>query len=109
MLDPGFALQSEKLNIFATGNINLASENVDVNFRTQTRSAAKLSASELISPYVKLSGTLANPSIALDAKGTLISGGAAFLSGGLSILAKKALDQIGGTSNPCEGMVVIPD
>jgi hypothetical protein len=104
-LDPGFVLQTDKLNIFAKGKVNLTNENIDINFNTQTRSAVKLSASELVSPYVKLSGTMANPSITLDTKGTLISGGAAYLSGGLSILAKKALDQLGGTSDPCEGMV----
>jgi uncharacterized protein involved in outer membrane biogenesis len=102
-LDPGIALQSEKLNVFATGNINLGTEKIDVNFRTQTRNAAKVSASELISPYVKLSGTLANPSVAIDPKGTLLSGGAAYLSGGLSILAKKALGALTTTEDPCAG------
>jgi hypothetical protein len=91
--------------LFATGSVNLVNEKLDVNFRTQTRSAVKLSASELVSPYVKLTGTLDKPSISLDAKGTLISGGAAFLSGGLSILAKKALDQVGGTQNPCQNII----
>lgn len=100
-LDPGIAIQSDKLNVYATGNIQLASEKIDVNFRTETRSAAKLSASELISPYVKLSGTLSDPSVALDPKGTLLSGGAAYLSGGLSILAKKALGSLATSKDPC--------
>ena len=81
--------------------VNLDSEKIDVNFRSETRKAVDISASELFSPYVKLSGTLAKPSVALDTKGTLLSGGAAYLSGGLSILAKKALDQLGGTKDPC--------
>ena len=76
-------------------------EKIDVNFRTETRKAVDISASELFSPYVKLSGTLAKPSVALDAQGTLLSGGAAYLTGGLSILAKKALDQLGSTQDPC--------
>ena len=100
-LDPGIALQSDKLNIFATGKLNLATEKIDVNFRTETRKAVSLSTSELVSPYVKLSGTLSAPSVALDPKGTLLSGGAAYLSGGLSILAKKALDQLGTSESPC--------
>lgn len=100
-LNPGIAIQSDKLNVYATGNINLDSEKIDVNFRTETRSAAKLSASELISPYVKLSGTLSDPSVALDPKGTLLSGGAAYLSGGLSILAKKALGSLTTSKDPC--------
>jgi uncharacterized protein involved in outer membrane biogenesis len=100
-LDPGIALQSDKLNVYATGKIDLNNENVNVNFRTETRNAAKLSASELISPYVKLSGTLSDPSVALDPKGTLLSGGAAYLTGGLSILAKKALGSLTTSKDPC--------
>ena len=102
-LDPGVAVQSEKLNVFMTGKINLADEKLDAYLRTETRKAIDLSASELVSPYVKVSGTLSKPSLKIDPKGTLLSGGAAYLSGGLSILAKKALDQLGGTSNPCDG------
>lgn len=101
VLDPGIALQSDKLNVYATGKIDLNNENINVNFRTETRNAVKLSASELISPYVKLSGTLSDPSVALDPKGTLLSGGAAYLSGGLSILAKKALGSLTTSKDPC--------
>jgi uncharacterized protein involved in outer membrane biogenesis len=100
-LDPGIALQSDQLNIFARGRVNLSNEKLDINLRTQTRKTIDLSVSEVFSPYVKLSGTLASPKVAIDPKGTLLSGGAAYLSGGLSILAKKALDQLGGTKNPC--------
>ncbi|NIP19435.1 MAG: AsmA family protein [Xanthomonadales bacterium] len=100
-LDPGIALQSDKLNIFARGSVDLGSEKLDVNLRTQTRKTVDISISEVFSPYVKLSGTLAKPSVTIDPKGTLLSGGAAYLSGGLSILAKKALDQLGGTRDPC--------
>ncbi|MBT8061093.1 MAG: AsmA family protein, partial [Gammaproteobacteria bacterium] len=102
-LEPGVAVQSEKLNIFMVGKINLANETLDARLRTETRNTIDLSASELFSPFVKLSGTLSKPSLKIDPKGTLLSGGAAYLSGGLSILAKKALDQLGGTSNPCDG------
>jgi uncharacterized protein involved in outer membrane biogenesis len=100
-LDPGIAVQSDKLNIFAKGNVDLATEKLDINFSTQTRKSVDVSASELFSPYVKLTGTLADPSVALDPKGTLLSGGAAYLSGGLSLLAKKALDTI-NNDNPCQ-------
>ena len=100
-LDPGMAIQSNKLNLFASGEIDLGTEKLDVNFRAKTRKTVDLSAGELVSPYLKLSGTLAEPSIALDPKGTLLSASAAYLSGGLSILAKKALDQLAGTEDPC--------
>jgi hypothetical protein len=100
-LDPGMALQSDRLNIFAKGSVDLGTEKLDVHFNSTTRRAFDVSAGELITPYVMLSGTLAQPTLAIDPKGTLLSGGAAFLSGGLSILAKKALEQLGTKRDPC--------
>jgi len=44
---------------------------------------------------------LAKPAITIDPKGTLITGGAAILSGGLTLLADKAIGQFSG-ENPCE-------
>jgi uncharacterized protein involved in outer membrane biogenesis len=105
LLDPGLAIQSDKLNIFVSGRANLGNEKLDINLRTKTRKAADISISEVFSPYVKLAGTLAHPSVTIDPKGTLLSGGAAYLSGGLSILAKKALDQLGGTRDPCADLL----
>jgi hypothetical protein len=95
-LDPGIALQTGRLRMMVRGNLDLKTEKLDIGLRSRTLSIADISAGEIISPYVKLAGTLASPSITLDPKGTLISGGAAFLSGGLSILAKKALDKLEG-------------
>jgi hypothetical protein len=100
-LDPGIVLQSDRFTLFAGGDINLDSENLDISLTAETRSGTDISASELFSPYVKLGGTLADPSVEIDTVGTLLSGGAAYLSGGLSILAKKALDQISGAKDPC--------
>ena len=44
---------------------------------------------------------MAKPAITIDPKGTLITGGAAILSGGLTLLADKAIGQFSG-ENPCE-------
>ena len=105
LLKPGIALQSDRLYLYAGGKIDLGSEKIDVNLHAETRNAIDLSVSELLSPYIKLSGTLANPSVALDPQGTLLSGSVAYLSGGLSVLAKKALDQLGGTEDPCNDIL----
>jgi hypothetical protein len=47
-------------------------------------------------------GTLAAPRLAVDAKGTLISGGAAVATGGLSILARATWERLARSKNPCE-------
>jgi uncharacterized protein involved in outer membrane biogenesis len=103
-LQPGVALQSSRINTFSSGTVDLATEKLDLAINSRTRRMVDLSAGELISPFVKLTGTLARPSIGIDAKSTLITGGAAFLSGGLSLLARKAIGQFEG-DNPCAGFL----
>ena len=46
-----------------------------------------LSVTDLVNPYVKLSGTLAKPSLTLDPEGVLLEGGTAVATAGISILA----------------------
>jgi hypothetical protein len=100
-LDPGMALQSRRTNTVAIGSIDLNQESLDLNIKSKTRRMVDLSAGELVSPFVKVRGTLAKPAITIDPKGTLITGGAAILSGGLTLLADKAIGQFSG-ENPCE-------
>ena len=47
-------------------------------------------------------GTLAAPRLAVDAKGTLITGGAAVATGGLSLLARATWDRLVRSKTPCE-------
>lgn len=48
-------------------------------------------------PFVKLKGTLASPSIALNKKGTLLAVG----TGGLSVLAQAAADRVTAEQDNC--------
>jgi hypothetical protein len=50
-----------------------------------------------VTPFVKLKGTLASPSIALDTKGALPAVG----TGGLSVLAQAAADRAVGEKDSC--------
>lgn len=101
-LAPGLATRTDKLDLVASGKINLSNEKLDVAFNTRSRKGVGISVSKAITPYIKLGGNLANPQLALDAKGAAVSGGAAVATGGLSILAEGMWDRWVATArDPC--------
>jgi len=98
----GFLLQSEKLMIVAGGSVDLNDEKLDFEFNTKPRAGVGVSADMFVTPFVKLSGTLADPSVGLNAKGMLLSGGAAVLTGGMSFLYKGLVDRASAEGSQCE-------
>ena len=98
----GFLLQSEKLMVVGGGKVDLNTEKLDIEFNTKPRAGVGVSADMFITPFVKLSGTLANPRVGLNEKGVLLSGGAAVLTGGLSFLYKGLMDRATAEGGRCE-------
>jgi len=98
---PGLVVQSEKLNIFANTKVDLKTEKLDVTFNTVPQKGLGISLSNLVNPYVKVNGTLGNPTLSLDPEGALIQGGAAVATAGLSILAKGFADRFLSSKDPC--------
>ena len=72
----------------AVGGVNLATEKIDFGIEATPRSGIGLSAGDLVNPFVKITGTLAKPGLGIDPQGTLIEGGAAVATMGLTIVAK---------------------
>jgi len=103
--DPGLVAQTDKMNIVSKGDVDLHTEKVDLNFKTAPRSKISVSAGEFINPYIKVAGTLGNPRLTLDATGTLVTGGAAVATAGLSLLATALWDRIFRESDPCGAAV----
>ncbi len=101
IVNPGIVMQTDKMNIVSTGVIDLVTEKVDLNFKTASRGRIGISAGQFINPYIKIAGTMANPKLTLDPEGTLVSGGAAVATLGLSILAKTAWDRVFRSKDPC--------
>ncbi|RLA27557.1 MAG: hypothetical protein DRR11_18050, partial [Gammaproteobacteria bacterium] len=99
--DPGVAIQTDKMNIISTGTINLRTEKLDINFKTAPRKKISLSAGEFLNPYLRVAGTLANPHLTLDPTNTIVVGGAAVMTAGLSLLAMPIWDRIVSSSDPC--------
>ncbi|MGW8368112.1 MAG: AsmA family protein [Gammaproteobacteria bacterium] len=98
----GFLLQSEKLMVVGGGKIDLNSEELNIEFNTKPRQGVGVSADMFVTPFVKLSGTLANPTVGLNKKGVLLSGGAAVLTGGMSFLYQGLVDRATAEGGQCE-------
>ncbi|MCZ6642151.1 MAG: hypothetical protein O7F71_11305 [Gammaproteobacteria bacterium] len=95
------ALQTDTVGIVSQGRIDLATEKVDLGFRTQQRKGTGLSLGAVVNPYVRMSGTMANPTFRLDKKSGAVAGGAAFFTGGLSILGRVMWDRYLRSGDVC--------
>jgi len=113
-VNPEALVRTDKLRIVSDASVNLKSEKIEMTFRTTPRKGLTISAGEILNPFVMVVGTLAAPRLAVDAKGTLISGGAAVVTGGLSILARATWDRLVRSKDPCQtaaeqGLEVVRD
>jgi uncharacterized protein involved in outer membrane biogenesis len=100
--DPAAYVRTDKINMTVKPEINLDNERLEMSIRSTPRKALTISAAEIVNPYVKVIGTLAEPALAVDEKGALISGSAAVATMGLSFLAKAAWDRLSRSPNPCK-------
>ncbi|TDG15454.1 hypothetical protein E2F43_04275 [Seongchinamella unica] len=104
-LDPGMVMRTDKVDIALGGTVDLDTEGLDLVFNTRSRTGVGISASKALTPYLKLEGNFSYPRLGVNAKGVVISGGAAFATGGLSILAEGMWDRwIATSANPCEAL-----
>jgi uncharacterized protein involved in outer membrane biogenesis len=99
--DPALVVQTDKLNIFASANVDLKTEKLSVVLNTVPQTGLGLSLSNLVTPYTKAGGTLANPTLTLDAQGAIVQGGAAVATAGISFLAVKFKDRYLSAKDAC--------
>jgi hypothetical protein len=105
-LDPGFAMRTRDVDIFASGAIDLDDESLAIRFDTRPRKGIGLSAGSAVTPYLMLAGNLAHPYLTLDPEGTVISGGAAVATGGMSVVAGSLWRRWQASrENPCDSIV----
>lgn len=98
---PSIVVQTDKLNIISRGAINLKTERINLSFNSKPRRGLGLSAGSIVNPFVRIGGTMADPSVNLDRTGALVTGGAAFFTAGLSLIAKAAFDAAWRSPDPC--------
>jgi uncharacterized protein involved in outer membrane biogenesis len=101
MLEP-MALQSDKMTMLGKGKIDLNTEKLDLQWVTKPRKGIGLSASMITNPYIKLGGTLSNPSVQLKGVEAVASTGVAVATLGLSLVAKGMLDRITAEKKVCK-------
>ncbi len=100
VLEPMLA-QEKKLLIVGGGTVDLKTEKLDIEFNTKPRTGVGLTADMFVTPFVKMTGTMLEPGLSLNAKGTLLAGGAAVLTGGISLLVRGMADRATAEGDAC--------
>ncbi len=95
------ALQTDLLTIIGSGDINLATEEIDLSLRTKTREGLGVSLGGVVNSFLKVGGTLNEPSLGVDTAGSVTTTGAAVATGGLSLLARGLWDRVSAEADIC--------
>jgi len=96
------AVQSDTVTIIALGSINLDNEKLDLSLRMKQRKGIGINLIGVANSFMKLGGTLRAPKMQLDPTGSVATTGAAFATGGLSILAKGLWDRASAGDGICD-------
>mgnify|MGYP001827316841 CR=1 FL=1 len=96
------AMQTNQLLIVATGDIDLETERLNINFRAKPRQGLGFSLGTLANSFLGVRGTLQSPAITLDPAGSVTATGAAMATGGLSLLARGLWDRLSAEKSICE-------
>ena len=94
--DNSIAMKTSKMLIVADGEVDLATETINLGINPKARSGVGLDIASL-AKFVAIKGTLMEPKLGASASGSLksIAGiGAAISTGGISLLASNLLDKV---------------
>ena len=92
---------TENITIVSGGEINLATENIDLAFQSKVRKGIGISAGMVVHPFIKVGGTLGSPIIELDPGKVAVSGTVAVATLGLSLIGKSLFDRFLSSKDPC--------
>ena len=103
--DPGLAIRTGRFDILTSGEIDLPSEALKLQLNSRSRQGIGVSAVSSLVPRVGIGGTMAKPQIQVSATETALSGGAAIVSSGLTIIAAGLWDRLrSSVENPCDAV-----
>ncbi len=106
LLNPGIVTRTSDVDLFVNGALDLNDESLDLNFNSRARRGLGISASKLLTPYLKLAGNLSHPFLTVNPEGVVISGGAAVATGGLSLVAQSLWGRwVASAGNPCKRII----
>lgn len=103
-MDNSLAMKLRDHTILGSGQIDLASENLDIVFSSKARKGLGISPNTIVK-ILKVGGTLREPEFVSDPAGLLTTGvslAAAIVTGGLSLLAQGLLDKEVANSDVCQ-------
>jgi len=112
-LDDGLAefstlfVQSETLMILGVGDVDLNTEELNLEFNTKPREGVGISVAGFVTPFIKLKGTLSDPSVGVDKEGVLVSGGLAVATGGMSLLFQGAASRATAGGDRCAEVLAV--
>jgi uncharacterized protein involved in outer membrane biogenesis len=95
------AVRTDKMSALARGTIEFDSEKLDFNWTSKPRKGVGLTTSAITNPYIKVGGTLSRPSFDIKPLTAATATGAAFLTGGLSLLGKGLWDRVTAGRKVC--------
>jgi len=103
---PAVVMQTDKLNIISVAFVDLGTEEIDVKFETAARKGIGIGAADFVTPYTKISGTLASPGLVFDKEEAISRGGQTVATLGMSWVAKKVKGRFFSPEDPC-GIAVL--
>jgi hypothetical protein len=98
----GLAMRTKDMNLIGAGSLKLDSGDIDIEFKTAPRKGLGLSLAGVADRFIRVTGTLGQPTVGVNPKSALTHGTAAWLTGGLSLLFDSAFRRLTSSSNPCE-------
>jgi len=98
---PGIVTRTERTDFYATGEINLGKEALKLVFLTKSRTGIGLSPLKVIAPRLRVGGTIMAPRFSVDTTTSALSTGAAFFTGGMSVLATGLWDRMSSSADAC--------
>ena len=98
------AMQTDRVTIIGSGSINLANERLNMSIRTKSREGIGVSVGSVMNSFLRVGGTIGQPSIEIDPTSSVTTTGAAVATGGLSLLARGLWDRLSAEADMCKSL-----
>ncbi len=101
----GMAARFKEVDILGSGAINLETKEILLGFKVVRRRWFSFSFLDIAGDFARVGGTLDKPTVGLAPGGTLFTGGAAWATAGVSLLATRFWRKLGTADNPCQVII----
>ena len=95
------AAQTDKLTVVGRGKVDFETEEIDLVWTLKPRTGVGISPGSITNPYIKLGGTLSEPSLDAKPLQAVASSGAAVATAGLTVLFRGLYDRVTAEKKVC--------